>query len=38
MPAPPMVDDTHLILLLGFRSAEDADRIAREIGGPWMRE
>jgi hypothetical protein len=38
MPAPLMVVDTHLILLLDFRSAEDADRIAREIGGPWMRE
>jgi hypothetical protein len=31
-------DDTHLILLLDFASPEDADRIAREIGGPWMRE
>ena len=32
------VDDTHLILILTFASAEDADRIAREVGGPWMRE
>jgi hypothetical protein len=32
------VDDTHLILVLDFASADDADRIAREVGGPWMRE
>ena len=32
------VDEAHLILLLEFRSADDADRIAREVGGPWMRE
>jgi hypothetical protein len=32
------VDDRHLILLLDFTSAEDADRVAREAGGPWMRE
>lgn len=32
------VDETHLILILEFASAEDADRIAREVGGPWMRE
>ncbi|HZR95517.1 MAG TPA: hypothetical protein VFA56_07460 [Gaiellaceae bacterium] len=32
------VDETHLILLLEFADAEDADRIAREVGGPWMRE
>jgi hypothetical protein len=32
------VDDRHLILLLEFGSAEDADRIAREVGGPWMSE
>jgi hypothetical protein len=25
------------MLLLEFRSAEDADRVAREVGGPWMR-
>jgi hypothetical protein len=32
------VDETHLILLLTFATAEDADRIAREVGGPWMRQ
>jgi len=32
------VDDTHLILLLTFATPEDADRIARDVGGPWMRE
>jgi hypothetical protein len=32
------VDETHLILLLTFATAEDADRVAREVGGPWMRE
>lgn len=32
------VDERHRILLLEFRSAEDADRAAREVGGPWMRE
>lgn len=32
------VDDKHLILILEFSAAEDADRIAREVGGPWMRE
>ncbi|HSB37608.1 MAG TPA: hypothetical protein VLD13_00865 [Gaiellaceae bacterium] len=32
------VDERHLILLLEFGSAEDADRVSREIGGPWMRE
>ena len=31
------VDPRHLILLLEFHSAEDADRIAKEVGGPWMR-
>lgn len=31
------VDDRHLILILEFASAEEADRIAREVGGPWMR-
>jgi hypothetical protein len=25
-------------LLLDFRSSQDADRVSREIGGPWMRE
>ena len=32
------VDETHLILILEFSTAEDADRIAHEVGGPWMRE
>ena len=32
------VDETHLVLILQFATAEDADRIAREVGGPWMRE
>ena len=32
------VDETHLVLILEFETAEDADRIAREVGGPWMRE
>lgn len=32
------VDERHLVLILTFASAEDADRIAREVGGPWMRE
>jgi hypothetical protein len=32
------VDERHLILVLEFATAEDADRIAREVGGPWMRE
>jgi hypothetical protein len=32
------ITDTHLTLLLDFRSPEDADRVSREIGGPWMRE
>ena len=32
------VDETHLILILEFSIAEDADRMAREVGGPWMRE
>jgi hypothetical protein len=32
------IDETHLILILEFSTAEDADRIAREVGGPWMRE
>jgi hypothetical protein len=30
--------DTHLILILDFASAEEADRIASGAGGPWMRE
>ncbi len=32
------VDEMHLILILEFSSAEGADRMAREVGGPWMRE
>ena len=32
------IDDTHLVLILEFASAEDADRVATEVGGPWMRE
>jgi hypothetical protein len=32
------VGDTHLVLILDFASAEDADRIATDVGGPWMRE
>jgi ADP-ribose pyrophosphatase YjhB (NUDIX family) len=32
------VDERHLILILHFATAEDADRVAREVGGPWMRE
>jgi hypothetical protein len=30
------VDSTHLILLLDFPDAETADRVAREVGGPWI--
>jgi hypothetical protein len=32
------VDDTHLILVLFFASADDANRVARDVGGPWMNE
>jgi hypothetical protein len=32
------VDDRHLVLILVFDSPEDATRVAREVGGPWMRE
>jgi hypothetical protein len=32
------VDETHLILVLTFATGADADRIAREVGGPWMRQ
>jgi hypothetical protein len=32
------VDETHLILILEFATAEDADCVARDVGGPWMRE
>jgi len=32
------VDENHLILILEFATAADADRVSREVGGPWMRE
>ncbi len=32
------VDDTHLVLILDFPSVEAADRVATDVGGPWMRE
>jgi hypothetical protein len=32
------VDETHLLLILEFSTAGDADRVAREVGGPWMQE
>jgi hypothetical protein len=32
------VDETHLVLILDFPSVADADRVAAEVGGPWMRE
>jgi hypothetical protein len=32
------VDEKHLILILEFATPEDADRVAREVGGPWMQE
>lgn len=32
------VDERHLILILDFAEPGDADRMAREVGGPWMRE
>jgi hypothetical protein len=32
------VDERHLILILEFAEAGEADRVAREVGGPWMRE
>jgi hypothetical protein len=32
------VDVTHLVLILEFASAQDANRVATEVGGPWMRE
>jgi hypothetical protein len=32
------VDETHLILILEFPTAEDAGRVAREVGAPWMNE
>jgi hypothetical protein len=30
--------ETHLILILEFSTAEDAARIAQDVGGPWMNE
>jgi hypothetical protein len=33
-----MVNEQHLMLIRSIATAEDADRIAREVGGPWMRE
>lgn len=32
------VEATHVILELDFSTPEDADRVSREVGGPWMRE
>ena len=32
------VEDRHVILQLDFSTPEDADRVSRELGGPWMRE
>jgi hypothetical protein len=32
------VDDLHLVLILSFAGADDAERVARDVGGPWMRE
>jgi hypothetical protein len=32
------VDDRHLVLILVFDGPEDAARVARDVGGPWMRE
>ncbi len=32
------VDDRHLVLILEFDGPEDAARVAREVGGPWMRK
>lgn len=32
------VDESHVILILEFASGEDADRVSRDVGGPWMRE
>ena len=32
------VDDRHLVLILVFNGPEDAARVARDVGGPWMRE
>jgi hypothetical protein len=32
------VDETHLIPVLEFAKPGGGDRVAREVGGPWMRE
>ncbi len=32
------VDDRHLVLILVFEGPGVAERVAREVGGPWMRE
>ena len=32
------VDERHVVLILDFPSAEEADRVARGAGGAWMRE
>ena len=32
------VDERHVVLILQFASAQDAERVARDVGGPWMRE
>lgn len=32
------VDDRHFVLILVFDGPEDAARIARDVGRPWMRE
>ena len=32
------VDDRRLVLILVFDGPEDAARVARDVGGPWMRE
>ncbi len=31
-------DDRHLVLLLMFDNGEDAARVARDVGGPFMTE
>ena len=32
------VSADHLILVLTFATVDDAQRVARDVGGPWMRE
>lgn len=32
------VDERHLVLILMFDGPEAAARVARDVGGPWMRE